>query len=81
MHVGRAERPYVEVVDDGEGVPLEQRESIFVPYFQASNSAKVLGSLGLGLTISRELARKMGGELTYVYEGGQSIFRLELRPA
>ena len=80
LHVGQGTRPFIEVIDDGDGVPLEQREAIFDPYFQASSGSRVLGSLGLGLSISRELARRMGGDLAYSYVGGQSIFRLDLRP-
>lgn len=71
-------RPYLEVVDNGDGIPLEHRASIFDPYYQAAGKENVLGSLGLGLSISRELARCMGGELTYAYEGGHSVFRVEL---
>ncbi len=76
--IGSDERPFVEVGDDGEGVALEHRESIFDPYFQASTDEKVLGSLGLGLSISRELARRMGGDLIYTYGDGRSTFRLIL---
>jgi signal transduction histidine kinase len=71
-------RPYVEVLDNGAGVPLEHRESIFDPYYQATENESVLGSLGLGLAISRELARRMDGDLTYAYKKGHSVFRLEL---
>ena len=78
IEVGLDDMPYLSVVDNGDGVPLEQREAIFVPYFQATGSDRVLGSLGLGLAISRELARRMGGDLTYAYRNGESIFRLEL---
>ena len=78
---GSDDRPFVSVIDDGKGVPLEQREAIFVPYFQASGSDRVLGSLGLGLAISRELARRMNGDLTYAYQDGNSIFRLYLPTA
>lgn len=74
-------RPYIEVIDDGEGIPLEQRESVFDPYFQADEKERVLGSLGLGLAISRELARRMDGDLTYRFQNGQSVFRLELPPS
>jgi signal transduction histidine kinase len=81
LRIGHDKRPFVEVVDNGDGVPLEHRESIFVPYFQASAGEKVLGSLGLGLAISRELAIRMGGDLSYAYRRGESVFRLELRPA
>jgi signal transduction histidine kinase len=73
-------RPYVSIIDNGAGVPLEQRESIFVPYFQVVGSSSVPGSLGLGLAISRELARRMDGELSYEYRDGMSVFTLELPP-
>lgn len=81
IEVGSGPRAFVRVVDNGDGIPLEQRESVFVPYFQASGSTKVLGSLGLGLAISRELARRMNGELTYAYRDGMSVFQLELPAA
>ncbi|MDJ0952090.1 MAG: HAMP domain-containing sensor histidine kinase [Acidimicrobiia bacterium] len=80
LRVGHGTRPFVEVIDDGAGVSLEHREAIFDPYFQASSGERVLGSLGLGLSISRELARRMGGDLGYSYVDGHSIFRLDLRP-
>ena len=81
IEAGSDDRPFLAVIHDGRGVPLEQREAIFVPYFQASLSDGVLGSLGLGLAISRELARRMNGDLTYAYQDGESIFKLDLPAA
>jgi signal transduction histidine kinase len=81
IEIGAAKRPYVKVCDDGDGVPLEHREAIFVPYFQAPGERRVLGSLGLGLAISRELARRMDGDLRYSFEDNSSVFHLELPPA
>lgn len=78
IEVGTSPQPFVRVMDNGNGVPLEHREAIFVPYFQSPSSERVLGSLGLGLAISRQLARRMDGELTYVYRNGMSIFQLDL---
>jgi signal transduction histidine kinase len=78
IELGREIRPFIEVIDNGDGVSLEEREAIFVPYFQSARSDSALGSLGLGLAISRELARRMDGDLSYSYEHGLSIFRLEL---
>ena len=80
VRTGVASSPFVEVSDNGDGIDLQHREAIFVPYFQAGEE-RVLGSLGLGLSISRELARRMGGDLTYVHEDDRSVFRLQLRPA
>ncbi|MDJ0923666.1 MAG: PAS domain-containing sensor histidine kinase [Acidimicrobiia bacterium] len=73
--------PYITVIDNGEGIPVEHREAIFGPYFQTPASDRVLGSLGLGLSISRELARRMKGDLSYSYRDGESIFKLDLPAA
>jgi len=81
VRIGGEGHPYVDVIDDGEGVALEHRESIFVPYYQERDKESVLGSLGLGLSISRELARRMGGDLTYRYSDEKSVFRLQLLSA
>jgi signal transduction histidine kinase len=78
IEVGHDTRPFIRVSDNGVGVPIEHREAIFVPYFQATDTNRVLGSLGLGLAISRELARRMDGDLSYSYEHGISAFRLDL---
>ncbi len=68
---------WVEVVDSGAGLPPEDRERIFEPYQRAGSGESRSGSVGLGLSVSRQLARLMGGDLTYRVDGG-SIFRLEL---
>jgi signal transduction histidine kinase len=73
-----ADRPTIRVVDDGPGIPSEDRERIFDSYQKAHDTPGLTGSIGLGLSISRTLARLMGGDLTYKYEDGQSIFELSL---
>lgn len=67
----------VEVVDDGPGIPVEDRERIFEAYERAHSTVGQPGSVGLGLTVSRTLADLMGGSLTYRYDD-RSRFRLEL---
>ncbi|MDJ0959925.1 MAG: HAMP domain-containing sensor histidine kinase [Acidimicrobiia bacterium] len=68
----------VEVRDDGDGIPDDLREKVFEPYETAHRSTGVTGSMGLGLTVSRELARLMGGDLQYLRIDGETIFRLVL---
>lgn len=68
----------VRVCDNGPAIPTEDHERIFAPYQRAHNAPGVAGSLGLGLAISRQLARLMNGELTYSHEHGESIFELSL---
>ncbi|MGF1616722.1 MAG: ATP-binding protein [Acidimicrobiia bacterium] len=70
------ERVWLEVRDDGEGVSGEDAVRIFEPYTSAHRG--VAGSVGLGLSVSRQLAELMGGSLAYRRDGEESVFRLEL---
>jgi signal transduction histidine kinase len=70
----------IEVADNGPGIPSEKLEVIFDPFVQLANGlTDRRGGVGLGLAISRDLARAMHGELTVssTVEGG-SRFTLEL---
>lgn len=71
----------VVVADNGEGVPRDKREAIFQSYEIAHDDRATVGSVGLGLYISRTLARAMRGDLEYVYDGTWSHFRLRLPSA
>lgn len=66
------------VRDNGSGVAAEQQELMFAPYETLTSGRIVPGSMGLGLSVSRTLARLMGGDLTYRYEQGESLFELTL---
>ncbi len=68
----------LSVVDDGPGIPEEQRETIFEPYHRAHRLGTQPESVGLGLTVSRQLARLMAGDLRYRFDGDHSIFELVL---
>ena len=51
--------------DTGPGIPADQLASVFEPFAQAGTSeAAQQGGSGLGLTISRRLARVMDGDIT-----------------
>jgi signal transduction histidine kinase len=54
------------------------RERIFESYQKAHDAPGLAGSIGLGLAISRTLARLMDGDLTYTYENGSSVFESSL---
>jgi signal transduction histidine kinase len=71
------EKATVAVEDDGPGVPLEDRERIFVRFERGSSPSGESG-FGLGLAIGRELARKMDGELRLVASASGATFVLEL---
>ncbi len=62
----------VEVEDSGIGISPEDLERIFEPFEQVQmGNTRTQGGTGLGLTISRHLARLMGGELTVRSEQGK----------
>ncbi|CAN5893928.1 hypothetical protein BH23GEM9_BH23GEM9_35150 [soil metagenome] len=55
----------VSVTDSGIGIPADQHERIFQPFVQAqSGYTRPHGGAGLGLAISRSLARLMGGDIS-----------------
>jgi histidine kinase/DNA gyrase B/HSP90-like ATPase len=62
---GSAPWAFVRVADSGPGVHPDQRAAVFEPFVQANGGlTRTKGGTGLGLTISRRLARLMGGDLT-----------------
>ena len=70
----------ISVIDDGPGVPKEERDKIFDLYYQIGNEniAATLGT-GLGLSYAKMLAQAHDGELTYSDAvGGGSHFQLVL---
>ena len=71
----------IAVSDTGIGIAPERIEAIFAPFEQAdSSTTKTYGGTGLGLTISRQLARLMGGELSCVSRlGDGACFTLTVR--
>lgn len=71
---------FVEVEDTGIGIAADEIDRVFQPFIQASMGRhREHGGTGLGLTISRQLARLMGGDLILRSElGVGSTFTLFL---
>ena len=67
LHVWRdsvaTDRVWFEVHDTGPGISNEDLADLFVPFRQGA-AGQEKGGTGLGLALSRDMARAMGGELT-----------------
>ena len=60
------------VVDTGIGVPPDKVAHIFDPFFQVdSKTTREYSGVGLGLTIARDLARAMNGDIAFESEVGK----------
>jgi signal transduction histidine kinase len=68
------------VADSGIGMTPEQQAKLFEEFSQAeATTAQRFGGTGLGLALSRKLARMMGGDVTVTSEPGQgSVFTVRL---
>lgn len=72
----------VHVRDTGRGIPPDQLERVFEPFVQVDRhlTPGAQQGVGLGLAIARDLARRMGGELTATSgTGAGSTFTVTLR--
>ena len=73
-------RIQIKVQDSGIGISEQQAQKLFNPFTQADEStSRNYGGTGLGLVISRELSRLMGGDITLSSIVGQgSVFSVAL---
>jgi len=65
------EEVFLEVADNGEGIPPELIDSIFIPFF----TTKTEGS-GIGLSLSRQIMRVHGGSISVRSRPGETVFLL-----
>ena len=74
------EQVVIEVADTGIGIAADQLERIFDPFVQVqSGTTRTSEGVGLGLAISRDMARQMGGDVSAKSELGKgSTFTLTL---
>ncbi|HEY6149994.1 MAG TPA: HAMP domain-containing sensor histidine kinase [Gaiellaceae bacterium] len=66
----------LEVEDEGDGIPPEQRDQLFERFVRLDGT-RASGS-GLGLAIAKELAELMSGQITADSEPGRTVFALVL---
>ncbi|MGN7160616.1 ATP-binding protein [Sphingomonas sp. SAFR-052] len=77
---GDAQRVRISVSDSGIGIAADRIDEVFESFQQADNSTtRRFGGTGLGLTICRNLARAMGGDIHVASVAGEgSTFTLDL---
>lgn len=70
----------VSVTDTGPGIPADELPHLFERFFQARNQEHAkAGGTGIGLSLSRELAKAMGGDISVESTVGQgSTFQVRL---
>jgi PAS domain S-box-containing protein len=81
VHTGVTADPkmaFLRVVDDGPGVPEQLDGVLFQPYQHGPQEPGQTEAVGLGLYLCRNLARLMDGDLTYLRQGGTTVFELTL---
>jgi signal transduction histidine kinase len=63
----------IDVADQGRGIPPALQDQVFEPFYRGSSETP---GVGLGLSISRAVARQMGGDLVIVPTAQGATFRL-----
>ncbi len=68
-------RPVVQVRDNGRGIPPENLDKIFVPFFSTKE-----GGSGIGLSLSRQIMRLHGGSISAASKPGrETVFTLRFK--
>jgi two-component system nitrogen regulation sensor histidine kinase NtrY len=68
-------RPVIQVRDNGPGIPAENLDKIFVPFFSTKE-----GGSGIGLSLSRQIMRLHGGSISAASKPGrETVFTLRFK--
>jgi signal transduction histidine kinase len=73
------EHAYLEVADEGPGVPAEHTPHVFDRFYRAAGG--VASGSGLGLAIARELVTVMDGDVVLESQPGRTVVRIVLGAA
>jgi two-component system sensor histidine kinase BaeS len=53
----------IQVADSGPGIPLDEQEKIFQPFYRGAHGRRIVQGMGLGLSIARDIVAAHGGEI------------------
>ena len=67
-------RPVIRVRDNGAGIPPENLDKVFVPFFSTKE-----GGSGIGLALSRQVMRLHGGTISAASRPGETVFTLRFK--
>lgn len=69
----------IDICDRGKGVPTEQRERIFEPFYRLPGASETDGGVGLGLSLVKQIAQRHDGQVQCLAGvAGGSCFRVSL---
>ncbi|WHY75198.1 HAMP domain-containing sensor histidine kinase [Neobacillus sp. WH10] len=68
----------VSIIDNGIGISESLKEKIFEPFARGDHSRKSDGGTGLGLTISKNIIKKHGGQIELDTSMGKTVFQITL---
>jgi signal transduction histidine kinase len=67
----KADKVWIAIQDTGPGIPVEDQELLFTPFFRGRTETRFPQGLGLGLSIARDLVMAHQGSLEFESEQGQ----------
>ena len=53
----------MQVADTGPGIPAEEKEKVFQPFYRGRQGHRIVEGMGLGLSIARDIATAHGGDI------------------
>jgi signal transduction histidine kinase len=62
----------IQVADTGPGIPMDEQEKIFQPFYRGSQGRRIVEGMGLGLSIARDIITAHGGEIKLDNKPGMS---------
>jgi len=79
LEVLEGDQVLISVCDLGPGVPIEQRDQIFKPFFRLPGKDESDKGVGLGLALVQSIAQRHNGFVQHVpRDGGGSVFEVKL---